>query len=154
MIISIINPLPQKLESVSHFMLALCIVLTVCQAALSVSVLDKEAGILMQVSLLSLQQNKPKYIIRNVVLQPHIVYKTMFYYVSVYTIRGTDIPYVSSYYMFRSDGAILRYIRIHIYLFLLLVLLPHWLAFTHWECVVCMVLHDALCAKRIEYLKY
>jgi hypothetical protein len=30
----------------------------------------------------------------NVVLQPHIVYKRMSYYVSVYTVSGADIPYV------------------------------------------------------------
>jgi hypothetical protein len=29
----------------------------------------------------------------------------MFYYVSVYTIHGTDIPYIFSYYMFRPDEA-------------------------------------------------
>jgi hypothetical protein len=53
-------------------------------------------------------------VISNVVFQHHIVYKTMLYYVSVYTIRGMDIPYFFvPYYMFRPNGAILRYIRIH-----------------------------------------
>jgi hypothetical protein len=50
-----------------------------------------------------------------------------------------------SYYMFRPDGAILRYIRTQNHLFLLLILPPHWPVFTQWECVVCMVLYDALC---------
>jgi hypothetical protein len=35
-----------------------------------------------------------KMITRYVVLRRHIVYKTMLYRVSVYTIRGMDIPYV------------------------------------------------------------
>jgi hypothetical protein len=43
----------------------------------------------------------------------------MLYYVSVYTIRGIDIPYVFFlFYMFRPDRVIFRYIRIHSRLFL------------------------------------
>jgi hypothetical protein len=73
-------------------------------------------------------------------------YMTMFHYAAVYTIRGTCIPYAFfPYYMFPTDGAILRYIRTHNHLFLLLLPPPHYPVFTHWECVVCMVLYDALC---------
>jgi hypothetical protein len=32
--------------------------------------------------------------------------------VTVYTIRGTNIPHVSLHYMFRPDGAIFRYIGV------------------------------------------
>jgi hypothetical protein len=42
--------------------------------------------------------------------------------VSVYTISGTDTPYVSPYCMFRPDVAILRYIRSHNHLFIFLLL--------------------------------
>jgi hypothetical protein len=51
------------------------------------------------------------------------------------------------YYKFRPDVAIFRYIRTHNHLFLLLLLSPHRPVFTHWECVVCMVLYDALCCE-------
>jgi hypothetical protein len=37
------------------------------------------------------------------------------------------------YYMFRPDGAILRYIRSHNHLFLFLLLSLYWPVFTHWE---------------------
>jgi hypothetical protein len=59
---------------------------------------------------------------------------------------GYSICFVP-YYMFRPDGAIFRYIRPHNHLFLFLLLSLHWSVFTHWECVVCMVLCDALCCK-------
>jgi hypothetical protein len=59
--------------------------------------------------------------------------------VSVYTICGTDIPYVFFYYMFRRDGATFRYIGLIITYFLFLLLSLHCPMFTHWECVVCMV---------------
>jgi hypothetical protein len=35
----------------------------------------------------------PAVVIRNVVLQRHIVYKTVFLIVTVYKVRGTDMPY-------------------------------------------------------------
>jgi hypothetical protein len=53
----------------------------------------------------------------------------------------------SLFYMFRPDGAILRYIRSHSHLFLLLLLFLHWPVFTHWECAVCMVLYETLCCE-------
>jgi hypothetical protein len=75
---------------------------------------------------------------------------TMFYHVPIYTIHGTDIPYVFSYYVFRPDRTILRYIRSHKHLFLFLLLSLHWPVFTYWECVVCMVLCDALCRETYQ----
>jgi hypothetical protein len=74
-----------------------------------------------------------------------------FIVVSVYTIRGTDIPYVFLYYMFRPDGAIFRYIRSHNHLFLFLLLSLHWPVFTHWECVYVWFYVMPCAAKRIKY---
>jgi hypothetical protein len=46
--------------------------------------------------------------------------------VTVYTLRGTNIPHVSLHYMFWPDGAIFRYIGVYNRLFLFLLLSPHW----------------------------
>jgi hypothetical protein len=42
------------------------------------------------------------------------------------------------YNMFRPNGAIFRYVRVYTITFCFMLLSPHWTAFTHWECVVCM----------------
>jgi hypothetical protein len=67
--------------------------------------------------------------------------------VSIYTICGTDTPYVFAFtacfgLMWPSSGT-LGLTHNHLFIFLLLSL--HWPVFIHWECVVCMVLCDTLC---------
>jgi hypothetical protein len=59
---------------------------------------------------------------------------------SVYTIRLWD-KYTTRFPhdMFRPDGAIFRYIGVYTISSFLLLLSPHWPAFTHWKYVVCMV---------------
>jgi hypothetical protein len=69
--------------------------------------------------------------------------------VTVYTIRGTNIPHVSLHYMFQPDGAIFRYIGVLQSPVFLLLFSPHWPVFIHWECVVymffiCPVLRNVL----------
>jgi hypothetical protein len=51
----------------------------------------------------------------------------------------------SLHYMFRPDGAIFSYIGVLQSPFSFLLLSPHWPVFTHWECVVCMVLLCPFC---------
>jgi hypothetical protein len=46
--------------------------------------------------------------------------------------------------MFWPD-VIFRYIRIHSYLFVFLLLPPQSPVFTHWDALLCKVLNDALC---------
>jgi hypothetical protein len=56
-------------------------------------------------------------------------YFKCFTIVPVYAIRGTDIQYFFSYYMFRPDVAIFRYAGSHNHLFLFLLLSLHWPVF-------------------------
>jgi hypothetical protein len=78
---------------------------------------------------------------RNVVLQQHIVYKTMLYY--CFSLHNSWYRYTIRFFRsptcFGLMGAILRYIRTHNHLFPLLLLPPHWSVFTHWECIVYMI---------------
>jgi hypothetical protein len=66
--------------------------------------------------------------------------KMFFIVVSVYKIYGTDISYVIAFTKFFGLGWLSLGT---LGLFLLLSL--HWPVFTHWECVISMVLCDALC---------
>jgi hypothetical protein len=63
----------------------------------------------------------------------------LLWFPSTQFVYGTNTPHVSLHDMFRPDGAIFRYIWVFVISFFLVLLSPHWPAFTHWECVVCMV---------------
>jgi hypothetical protein len=86
--------------------------------------------------------------VRNIVLQRHIVYKTMFYY--CFRLHNSWYRYAirfHTYYMFRPDVAIFRYIRSHNHLFLFPLLSLNWPVFTLWECSICLVLCNSICFK-------
>jgi hypothetical protein len=64
------------------------------------------------------------------------VSRERFIIVSVYTIRGIDIPYVFYiYYMFRPDVAIFKYTGSYNHLFLFLLLSLH-LSYTQYDAEV------------------